>query len=146
MWERETAIQRTMRSKTRIGLQLLWVPKRMGKQGQVQNLQILSNVILSSSYLKMRNDHHSVKSVQKRSFFWSDYTKIRTRKNSVFGRFSQQRILVSDVLKLNDKLIRFTCEGHKFLTYKKLFLKKAGPLNPTSTCTQNLFLKRVFDY
>ena len=39
---------------------------------------------------------HSVKSVQIRSFFWSvfpciqsEYSKIRTRKNSVFGHFSR---------------------------------------------------------
>ena len=42
-----------------------------------------------------RNSSHCVKSVQIRSFFWSvfcciltEYRKIRTRKNSVFGHFS----------------------------------------------------------
>ena len=33
--------------------------------------------------------HHCVKSVQIRSFFWSEYRKIRTRKNSVSGHFSR---------------------------------------------------------
>ena len=32
---------------------------------------------------------NSIKSVQIRSFFWSEYSKIRTRKNSVFGHFSR---------------------------------------------------------
>ena len=32
---------------------------------------------------------HYVKSVQMRSFFWSECEKIRTRKNSVFGQFSR---------------------------------------------------------
>ena len=31
------------------------------------------------------NIHHCVKSVQIRSFFWSEYRKTRTRKYSVFG-------------------------------------------------------------
>ena len=31
---------------------------------------------------------YCVRSVQIRSFFWSEYTKIRTRKNSAFGHFS----------------------------------------------------------
>ena len=30
-----------------------------------------------------------MKSVQLQSFFWSEYRKIRTRKNSVFGHFSR---------------------------------------------------------
>ena len=34
--------------------------------------------------------HHSVKSVQIWSFFWSEYRKIRTRKNSVFGTLFTQ--------------------------------------------------------
>ena len=34
-----------------------------------------------------------VKSVQIRSYFWSEYRKIRTRNNSVFGRFSRSGVL-----------------------------------------------------
>ena len=30
-----------------------------------------------------------MKSVQMRSYFWSEYRKIRTRNNSVFGHFSR---------------------------------------------------------
>ena len=33
----------------------------------------------------LSEQNHCVKSVQMRSFFWSEYRKIRTRKNSVFG-------------------------------------------------------------
>ena len=33
--------------------------------------------------------HHCPKSVQIRSFFWSEYRNIRTRKNSAFGYFSR---------------------------------------------------------
>ena len=36
--------------------------------------------------LNMRNSH-CVKSVQIRSFFWSEYRKIRIRKNFIFGHF-----------------------------------------------------------
>ena len=36
-----------------------------------------------------RNDHHCVKSVLIRRFFWSVCGKIRTRKNSVYGHFSR---------------------------------------------------------
>ena len=37
--------------------------------------------------------HHCVKSVQIRSFFWSEYRKIRSRKNSVFAHFSRSASL-----------------------------------------------------
>ena len=37
----------------------------------------------------IRQVYHCVKSDQIRSFFWSEYMKIRTRKNSVFGHFSR---------------------------------------------------------
>ena len=40
------------------------------------------------SYMLYRHWHHCVKSVQIRSFFWSEYRKIRTKRNSVFGDFS----------------------------------------------------------
>ena len=33
--------------------------------------------------------NHYVKSVQIRSYFWSEYRKIRTRNNSLFGHFSR---------------------------------------------------------
>ena len=33
--------------------------------------------------------NHCVKSVQIRSYFWSEYRKIRTRNNPVFGQFSR---------------------------------------------------------
>ena len=42
---------------------------------------VVSNIIQVNS--------HCVKSVQIRSFFWSEYRKIRTRKNFVFGHFSR---------------------------------------------------------
>ena len=32
---------------------------------------------------------HCVKSIQIQSFFWFEYRKIQTRKNSVFGHFSR---------------------------------------------------------
>ena len=57
------------------------------------NLPIMTklNVILTSECVTF----HCVKNVQKRSFFWSlfsfriqsEYRKIRTRKNSIFGHF-----------------------------------------------------------
>ena len=47
-----------------------------------------------------QNNFHCVKNVQIRSFFWSlfsciwtEYRKIRTRKNTVFGHFSRSGIL-----------------------------------------------------
>ena len=47
-------------------------------------------------------NQHCVKSVQIRSYFcisciWSEYRKIRTRKNSVFGHFSRSEFLFSYV-------------------------------------------------
>ena len=38
--------------------------------------------------------NHCVKSVQIRRFFWSEYRKIRTRKNSIFGYFSCSQWLI----------------------------------------------------
>ena len=47
---------------------------------------------MSTIIKKLRNisrNRHCVKSVQIWSLFWSEYTKIRTTKNSVFGYFSR---------------------------------------------------------
>ena len=37
--------------------------------------------------LQMFNTYHCLKSIQIQSFFWSEYRKIRTRKNLVFGHY-----------------------------------------------------------
>ena len=46
------------------------------------------NQTLSDLAMNTSNGNHCVKGVQIRSLFWSEYQKIRTRKNSVFGHFS----------------------------------------------------------
>ena len=65
--------------------------------------------------LQFRKQHHCVKSVQRRSFFWSvfsyirteylriqsEYKKIRTRKNSVFGHFLCSASLIYVSLRTN---------------------------------------------
>ena len=43
---------------------------------------------------KYTNTKHCVKSLQIRSFFWSECGKIPTRKNSVFGHFSRSDSVV----------------------------------------------------
>ena len=61
----------------------------------------MHNSRLSSEYyFTSAVKRHCVKSVQIRSFFWSvfsliqsKYTKIRTRKNCVFGHFSRSEIV-----------------------------------------------------
>ena len=40
---------------------------------------------------------HCVKSDQIRSFFWFEYGKIRTEKNSVFGHFSPSDLQVGQL-------------------------------------------------
>ena len=42
-----------------------------------------------------RDEFHCVKGVQIRSFSWSVFCRIRTRKNSVFGQFSGNVRLIS---------------------------------------------------
>ena len=42
-----------------------------------------------------RDEFHYVKGVQIRRFFWSVFSRIRTRKNSVFGQFSRSVKLIS---------------------------------------------------
>ena len=46
---------------------------------------------------------HCVKSVQIWSYFWSEYRKIGTRNNSVFGHFSPASFLEKTRLKIQDK-------------------------------------------
>ena len=53
------------------------------------NDQIKSSVLLSTRIKYLRSASHCVKYVQIRSYFWSEYRKIRTRNNSVFGHFSR---------------------------------------------------------
>ena len=48
------------------------------------NSDLKLNICTSSDYFM-----HCMKSVQIRRFFWSEYRKIRNRKNSVFGHFSR---------------------------------------------------------
>ena len=51
-------------------------------------------IIGSTNNNKYTNTKHCVKSVQIRSFFWSECGKIPTRKNSVFGHFSRSDSVV----------------------------------------------------
>ena len=52
-------------------------------------ISIKVSVSYKYTFLAGKKHKHCVKSVQIRSFFWSEYRKIRTRKNSVFGHFSR---------------------------------------------------------
>ena len=60
---------------------------------QLRNLWVMMNV---STYRRIDCYYHCVKSAQIRSYFWSvfssiqsEYRKLRTRNNSVFGHFSR---------------------------------------------------------
>ena len=70
-----------------------------------------------------------MKSVQIRSFFWSEYWKIRTRKNFIFGHFSQSETLTKsnwrtcertvdymDIIKVSGlfKKTTISCKGDSF--------------------------------
>ena len=54
------------------------------KKGKPEITRCERNITLHR--LKKRQKHY-VKSVKLRSFFWSEYGKTRSRKNSVFGHF-----------------------------------------------------------
>ena len=56
------------------------------------NILNSKNIAILSIHTMMNNEiytMHCLKSVQIRTFFWSEYKKIRTRKNSVFGHVSR---------------------------------------------------------
>ena len=56
------------------------------------NILNSKNIAILSIHAMMNNEiytMHCLKSVQIRTFFWSEYKKIRTRKNSVFGHVSR---------------------------------------------------------
>ena len=67
--------------------------------------------VMESLYLFQKL--HCVKSVQIRSFFWSECGKIRTRKNSVFGHISHS--VSSEAIRYSKNL----CQQH--LKETKLF-------------------------
>ena len=75
---------------------------RINQSSVLFNWLYFGKIVLSYSLLNLTcklcliGDIHCVKSVQRRSYFWSvfscirtEYRKIRTRNNSVFGHFSQ---------------------------------------------------------
>ena len=80
-----------------------------------------------------RQSVHCVKSVQIRSFFWSvfshirtEYGKIRTGKNSVFGHFSLNAWITEDLKRTLDNSFRFKDAYATFLfpsciSWNKLF-------------------------
>ena len=47
-------------------------------------------------HLRKNYDHYFVKSVQMWSFFWSEFRKLRTGRNSVFGHFSRRPLNLAD--------------------------------------------------
>ena len=67
-------------------------------------------------YLKKKKNFY-VKSVQIRSFFWSEYGKIRTRKKSIFGHFSHCEFLKISTNFDTETLLTFLV----FLTYSQVF-------------------------
>ena len=52
--------------------------------------------VMFDIYLNYADPVHCVKSIQIRSFFWSIFSCIRTRKNSVFAHFSGSGMYVED--------------------------------------------------
>ena len=74
------------RRDTEILILKIWLMFKM--KSVLQSLILIK--LLQSGRMKLRteyNDIHCVKSVQIGSFFWSEYGKIRTRKNFVSGNF-----------------------------------------------------------
>ena len=57
----------------------------------ILNLSIKINLKRSDKYVALWN-FHGMTSVQIWSYFWSEYRKKKTRKNSVFGHFSRSNI------------------------------------------------------
>ena len=78
--------------------------KFTSKHGYVSPCSKINKAILKCT--------HSVKSVQIRSFFWSVFSRIRTRKSSVFGHFTQCTITPWTFAEENEKcsLIYFSFE------------------------------------
>ena len=63
---------------------------------------------------------HCVKSVQIRRFFWSVFSCIRTRRNSVFGHYSRSAYYKKAVLNYFAILQENTCTDVSFLLKTKL--------------------------
>ena len=80
---------------------------------------LLINILYISLHL------HFVNSVQIRSYFCSEYRKIRTRNNSVFGHFSRSDMLkkspnLSLYMLINVMLIKKTCTSNSFVAFPRL--------------------------
>ena len=77
---------------------------------------------------------HYVKDVQIRSFFWSEYGKIRTRKNSVFGHFSHTG-------KRNNAVVRHTAIAWQTLMiYGFIWRKLIHPMQSSDFSSPGLTL------
>ena len=95
-------------------------------------------VFLPNAKCKMFSvDYHCVKSVQIRSYFWSiqEYSKIRTRNNSVFGHFSRSA-LFSKCLHKSSQILQIINSDLINVSYPELY--KSISLNVSSK-RQNLW-------
>ena len=74
----------------------------------------------------LKNLLHCIKIARIRSFFWSEYGKIRTRKNSVFGYFLRSVIFHKTIFCIEMQL---SCKGTFVIKKNRLF-------QPAITCSK----------
>ena len=74
---------------------------------KTQQHEILERSSLGSFMVIItRYKKHYVKNVQIRSFFWSEYRKVRTRKNFVFGHFSRSELTESSLSNSHSHILK----------------------------------------
>ena len=84
--------------------------------------KVLSGVNISTSqYECLLQRFHCVKSVQIRSFFWSEYRKKRTRKNFIFGHFSRSGCN-KKTDRIQEKSLRLIINDYESSLYNTLFI------------------------